>query len=143
MNRIVLNSNTIEEILSKGRKIENLTFAMQDMLKQSGSLKNEIVSEHNKYIEHILVMNNKLELLEKDIKKIEEKGEKIDELYYIRNEFTRYVSKEEADMITTIIDDIRADQEHFKTLSNQSFIRITKNFNGLLDSKLKNIPNKD
>jgi len=38
----------IDEVLAKSRKIENLTFAMQDLLKDCQSIKTQIVTEHEK-----------------------------------------------------------------------------------------------
>jgi len=48
MNKIILNASVIDEIINKVSKVENLTFAMEDMLKESKTLKNQLVLEHNK-----------------------------------------------------------------------------------------------
>lgn len=48
MNKIILNASVIDDIINKVSKVENLTFAMEDMLKESKDLKNDLVKEHNK-----------------------------------------------------------------------------------------------
>jgi len=61
MNKISLSASVVDELLSKMQKMENLTFSMEDMLKESYSLKQHIVEEHNAYVEHVQVMNKKIE----------------------------------------------------------------------------------
>jgi len=59
MNKISLSASVVDELLSKIQKMENLTFSMEDMLKESYSLKQHIVEEHNAYIDHVQNMNKK------------------------------------------------------------------------------------
>jgi len=48
LNKVLLSASMIDEVLAKSRKIENLTFAMQDLLKDCQSIKIQIVTEHEK-----------------------------------------------------------------------------------------------
>ena len=48
MNKVILNANIVDDLLNKVKKMENLTFAMEDMLKESHTLKAGIVEEHSK-----------------------------------------------------------------------------------------------
>jgi len=47
MNKVLLNAAIVDDIMCKVKKIENLTFSMEDMLKECHDLKNQIIDEHN------------------------------------------------------------------------------------------------
>jgi len=76
----------IEEVLQKSRKIENLTFAMQDLLKDCQTIKVQIVTEHEKYVEHVGHMTHKVDDFELRLNGFNEKADKLDDLFNLRNE---------------------------------------------------------
>jgi len=75
-------------------------------------------------------MNEKLEVFEKNVEKIDERSEKVDELFYIRNEFGNFVVKEEFKLLLSQVSDVK-DMLSDVTTSNNT--RINKSNQNLLD----------
>jgi len=143
MNKIKLSAAMIDDLLNKQNKMESLTFAMEDMLKECHSLRQNIVEEKNKYVEHIQFMNHKIDLFQANVDKIDERSEKVEELYYMRNEFGNFVVKEEFRLLQTVIDDIRGSLNDLTSANNSRINKSNKTLTDYVDSKFTNIPTKD
>jgi len=126
MNKISLSASVVDELLSKIQKMENLTFSMEDMLKESYSLKQHIVEEHNAYVDHVQNMNKKIENFLNNVDKIDERSEKVEELFYMRNEFGNFVLKEEFSLLQTIIDDMRVSLNELSSSNNSRHNKSNK-----------------
>jgi len=116
---------------------------MEDMLKECHSLRQNIVEEKNKYVEHIQFMNHKIDLFQANVDKIDERSEKVEELYYMRNEFGNFVVKEEFRLLQTVIDDIRGSLNDLTSANNSRINKSNKTLTDYVDSKFTNIPTKD
>jgi len=86
MDRVLLSANVIEEVLQKSRKIENLTFAMQDLLKDCQTIKTQIVSEHEKYVEHVGHMTHKVDSFEIRLDGFNHKSDQMEDLFNLQKD---------------------------------------------------------
>eukprot|EP00801_Mesodinium_rubrum_P001509 Mrub_01509.p1 GENE.Mrub_01509~~Mrub_01509.p1 ORF type:complete len:678 (+),score=220.58 Mrub_01509:245-2035(+) len=143
LNKILLSASVIEEVLQKSRKIENLTFAMQDLLKDCQSIKTQIVTEHEKYVEHVGHMTHKVDEFESKLSGFNEKADRMDELWYLKKDIVNYVRKDEFRVAETKMLELEATLDDSTTAMNERIVKSQKNVMAYVDGKLTNLPNKD
>jgi hypothetical protein len=117
----------IEEVLQKSRKIENLTFAMQDLLKDCQTIKTQIVTEHEKYVEHVGHMTHKVDDFEVRLEGFNDKADKLDDLFYLKQDIKNYVRKEDFRVAEVKLLEIEATLDDTTTAMNNRINTSSKN----------------
>jgi len=88
-------------------------------------------------------MNTKIDIFQKNIDRIDNKSDKVEELWMIRNEFSNYVLKDEYRLLETKIKELKSAVNDINTSNNDKINKSNNDIIEYVNRKFNNIPNKD
>jgi len=88
-------------------------------------------------------MNSKIETFQNNIERIDNKSDKVDELWMIRNEFSNFVLKDEYRLLETKIKELKNAVNDINTSNNEKINKSNNDIIEYVNRKFNNIPNKD